>query len=70
MHLGLASSEVITILINAAFIGAVLIRDEALISMWIPKGAALIRGPALIRVNKVCLYYVKVCLITGNMTCY
>ena len=40
----------VTILINPAFIGAdlirgeVLIRRQALISMWIPKGAALIRG--------------------------
>ena len=33
-----------TILIRTAFIGAGLIRGEALISMWIPKGAAVIRG--------------------------
>ena len=34
----------VTIPISAAFIGAALIREEALILMWIPKGAALIKG--------------------------
>ena len=38
-----------TILISAAFRVATLIRGEALISMWIPKSAALILGPALVR---------------------
>ena len=33
----------VTILISAAFIGAALIRGEALISTWIPEGEALIR---------------------------
>ena len=33
----------VTILISPAFIGSALIRGEALISMWIPKGAVLIR---------------------------
>ena len=42
-----------TILRSTAFIGAVLIRGEALISVWISKGAVLIRGPALIRGNTV-----------------
>ena len=37
----------VTILIRPAFLGAVLIRGEALISMWIPKDAALIRGQRL-----------------------
>ena len=34
----------VTILISPALIGAALIGGELLISMWIPKGAALIRG--------------------------
>ena len=37
----------VTILISPAFIGAALIAGEALISMWIPKVAALIRGRRL-----------------------
>ena len=37
----------VTIPISAAFIGAALIRGEALIFMWIPKGAAFIRGRCL-----------------------
>ena len=34
----------VTIPISTTFIGAVLIRGEELISMWIPKGAALTKG--------------------------
>ena len=34
----------LTILICAAFRGVALIRGEALISMWIPRGVALVRG--------------------------
>ena len=37
----------VTILISPAFIGAALIGGEALISMWIPKDGALIRGQRL-----------------------
>ena len=37
----------VTILISPRFIGAALIGGEPLISMWIPKGAALIRGQRL-----------------------
>ena len=37
----------VTILISDTFIGAVLIRGKALISMWIPKGVALIRSRCL-----------------------
>ena len=33
----------VTILVSATFIGAALIRGEALFSLWIPKCAALIR---------------------------
>ena len=39
---------IVTILISI-FRVAALIRKEALISIWIPKSAALISGPALIR---------------------
>ena len=43
MHIGLATSEIwLTIVISAAFIGVVLIRGEALTSLWIPKGVAFI----------------------------
>ena len=34
----------VTILISTAFIGATLIRGEALISLWIPKSGVLIKG--------------------------
>ena len=37
----------VTILISAVFRGATLFRGEALISTWIPKCAALIRGRRL-----------------------
>ena len=46
----------VTILISATYIGAALIGWEALISVWTPKGAALVRGPALIRGNTLTLY--------------
>ena len=37
----------VSILISGAFIGAALIRGEALISMWVLKSAAIIRGRRL-----------------------
>ena len=37
----------VTILISPGFLGAALIGGEALISMWIPKDTALIRGQRL-----------------------
>ena len=37
----------VTILISPGFTGAALIGGEALISMWIPKNVALIRGQRL-----------------------
>ena len=43
----------VTILISNAFIGAVLIGGEALISIWIPKGAALIRGWCLFEAQRL-----------------
>ena len=43
----------VTILIRPAFLGAVLIRGEALISMWIPKDAALIRGQRLFEARRL-----------------
>ena len=46
-----------TILINTTFRGVALIRGEVLISLWIPKGAALIWGPALIRGNKIIIKF-------------
>ena len=39
----------VTILTSVAFRGAALIRGEALISMWIPKGAAIITGRRLFK---------------------
>ena len=45
--------NIVTIPISTPFRGGVLIRGEVLISMWIPKGAMLIGGPALIRGNTV-----------------
>ena len=38
----------LTILISATFRGEALIRGKALISMWIPKGVAFIRGRRLL----------------------
>ena len=37
----------VTILIYAAFKGVALIREEALVPMWIPNGAALVRWQRL-----------------------
>ena len=42
----------VTILISVAFIGAVLITVEAFISVWIIKGAALIRGRPLFEARR------------------
>ena len=38
----------VTILISLAFRRVALIRGEALVSVWIPNGAALVSDPALI----------------------
>ena len=43
----------VTILISAAFRGAALISEEALISICIPKGAALIRARHLFEVRRL-----------------
>ena len=43
----------VTILISATFRGAVFIRGEALISMWAPKRAALIRGRPLFETQRL-----------------
>ena len=43
----------VTILISTAFIGAGLVRGEALISMWISKGAAVIRGRRLFETRRL-----------------
>ena len=46
-----------TILINTTFRGVALIRGEVLISLWMPQGATLIWGPALITGNKVIIKF-------------
>ena len=56
--------NIVAILISVVFRGAALIiRGEALTSMWIPKGAALIWDPALIRGNTV--FYRNVFIAVG-----
>ena len=45
--------NMVTILISTAFIGAGLVRGEALISMWISKGAAVIRGRRLFETRRL-----------------
>ena len=47
MKAAIMAATIVTILISAVFRGAALTRREALISLWIPKGAVLIRGAYL-----------------------
>ena len=50
----------VAILISTTFRGAALIRGEALISMWIPRGPKFIRGNTVFAINTPGIsYYLK-----------
>ena len=57
----------VTILISIAFRGAELIRGEALISMWIPRGEALIRGRSLFEARRL-LEEIRYILFVNKIT--